>query len=80
MFQKNFNDFFYRNTFLDLNIKIINGEIHTSMYDKKDDFGFNIVNFPLLDGDMPRLPSYGIYISQLIQYVPMFWIFIKVER
>ncbi|KAK3104555.1 hypothetical protein FSP39_004928 [Pinctada imbricata] len=33
-----------------------------------DDFGFNIVNFPWLDGDVPRLPSYGIYISQLIRY------------
>ena len=54
--------------FLDLNIKIINGEIHTSVYDKRDDFGFNIVNFPWLDGDVPRLPSYGIYISQLIRY------------
>ncbi|KAK3096998.1 hypothetical protein FSP39_005494 [Pinctada imbricata] len=54
--------------FLDLNIKIVNGEIHTSVYDKRDDFGFNIVNFPWLDGDVPRLPSYGIYISQLIRY------------
>ena len=54
--------------FLDLNIKIVNGKIHTSVYDKRDDFGFNIVNFPWLDGDVPRLPSYGIYISQLIRY------------
>ncbi|KAK3105726.1 hypothetical protein FSP39_004293 [Pinctada imbricata] len=53
--------------FLDLNIKIVNGEIHTSVYDKRDDFGFNIVNFPWLDADVPRLPSYGIYISQLIR-------------
>ncbi|KAK3098297.1 hypothetical protein FSP39_018072 [Pinctada imbricata] len=53
--------------FLDLNIKIVNGEIHTSVYDKRDDFGFSIVNFPWLDGDVPRLPSYGIYISQLIR-------------
>ena len=54
--------------FLDLDIKIVNGEIQTSVYDKRDDFGFNIVNFPWLDGDVPRLPSYGIYISQLIRY------------
>ena len=26
-----------------------------------------IVNFPLLDGDDPRAPSYGVYISQLIR-------------
>ena len=34
------------------------------MYDKRDDF--DIVNFPFLDGDVPRRPSYGVYISQLI--------------
>ena len=27
---------------------------------------FEIVNFPFLDGDVPRSPSYGVYISQLI--------------
>ncbi|KAK3106627.1 hypothetical protein FSP39_023983 [Pinctada imbricata] len=54
--------------FLDLNIKIVNGEIHTSVYDKRDDFGFNTVNFSWLDGDVPRLPSYCIYISQLIRF------------
>ena len=27
---------------------------------------YDIVNFPFLDGDVPRCPSYGVYISQLI--------------
>ena len=36
------------------------------MYDKRDDFDFEIVNFPFLDGDVPRSTSYGDYISQLI--------------
>ena len=27
-----------------------------------------IVNFPFLDGDVPRFPSYGVYISQLIRF------------
>ena len=26
-------------------------------YDKRDDFGFEIVNFPFLDGDVPRSTS-----------------------
>ena len=30
------------------------------------DFDFNIVNFQFLDGDVPRRPSYGVCISQLI--------------
>ena len=35
---------------------------------KRDDLNFDIVNFPFLDGDVPRRPSYGVYISQLIRF------------
>ena len=38
------------------------------IYDKRDDFDFEIVNFPLLDVDVPRSTSYGGYISQLIRF------------
>ena len=55
-------------SFLDLNIKVIGNGIYTSVYDKRNDFGFPIVNFPWLSGDVPRLPSYGIYISQLVRF------------
>ena len=55
-------------SFLDLNIKVIGNEIHISFYDKRDDFGFLIVNFPWSSGDVPRLPSYGVYISQLVRF------------
>ena len=50
--------------FLDLNLSIT--KISSKIYDKRDDFNFEIVNFPFLDGDVPRSPSYGVYISQLI--------------
>ena len=60
------------NPFLDINIKVICSDIHTSVYDKRDDFGFPIVNFPWLSGDVPRLPSYGIYISQLVRFARCF--------
>ena len=33
-------------SFLDLNINVISSDSHTSVYDKRDDFGFPIVNFP----------------------------------
>ena len=29
---------------------------------------FKKVNFPFLDGGVPRSPSYGVYISQLIRF------------
>ena len=51
-----------------LNIKVIGKYIHTSVYDKRDDFGFPIVNFLWLSGNVHRLPSYGIYISQLVGF------------
>ena len=37
-----------------------------TIYDKRDDFDFEIVTFQFLDGDVPRSTSYGVYISQLI--------------
>ena len=52
--------------FLDLNLCISNGTVSTKIYDKRDNFDFDIVNFPFLDGDVPRRTSYGVYISQLI--------------
>ena len=51
---------------LDLNLCISNGTVSTKIYDKRDGFDFDIVNFPFLDGDVPRRTSYGVYISQLI--------------
>ena len=49
-------------------MSITNGHVNTKIYDKRDDFDFSIVNFPFLDGDVPRSTSYGIYISQLVRF------------
>ena len=54
--------------FLDLNLSITNGIISSKFYDKRDNFNFEIVNFPFLGGDVPRSSSYGVYISQLIRF------------
>ena len=35
----------------------------TKICDKRDDFDFDFVNFPFLDGDLPRSASCGVYIS-----------------
>ena len=48
--------------FLDLDLSITNGIVSTKIYDKRGDFNFEIVNFPFLDGDVPRSTSYGVYI------------------
>ena len=36
----------------------------TTIYDKRDTFNFNIVNFPFMDSNRP---AYGVYISQLLR-------------
>ena len=53
---------------MDLHLSISDGFVKTNIYDKRDDFDFDIVNFPFLDGDVPRWTSYGVYISQLIRF------------
>ena len=37
------------------------------LYDKRDNFNFNIVNFPYLSSNIPSGPAYGVYISQLVR-------------
>ena len=46
-------------------IEIENGKYHTTIFDKRDNFGFIIVNFPYLCSNIPTKPAYGVYISQL---------------
>ena len=53
---------------LDLDLSITNGMVSTKIYDKRDNFNFEIINFPFLDGDVSRSPSYGVYILQFIRF------------
>ena len=42
--------------------------IMTKLYDKRDAFGFHIVNFPFMLSNIPSAPAYGVYASQLIRF------------
>ena len=42
--------------------------ITTKLYEKRDAFGFHIVNFPFMSSNIPSAPDYGVYASQLIRY------------
>jgi hypothetical protein len=55
-------------SYLDLNINVTNQELITSIYDKRDDFPFKIVNFPDLSGNIPENGSYGVFIAQALRY------------
>ena len=62
------NTSYTKAAFLDLHLSISNDIASTRIYDKRDDFDFEIVNFPFLDGDVPRSTSYVVYICQLIRF------------
>ena len=62
------NTFDTKVAFLDLYLSISSDMISTKMYDEHREFDFEIVDFPFLDGDVPRSTSYGVYISQLIRF------------
>ena len=53
--------------FLDLHLSISNGFVSSKIYDKRDDFDCDKVNFPFLDGDVQSRLSYGVYVSKLIR-------------
>ena len=56
-------------SYLDLLLSIgRDGQVHTSIYDKRDDFNFQITNVPFLSSNIPSLPAYGVFIFQLIRY------------
>ena len=42
--------------------------VSTNIYDKRDDYDFEIVNFSFLNGYVPRSTSYGFYIPQRIRF------------
>ena len=54
--------------FLDMHLSISDNIVSTKIYDKRDDFDFEIGNFPFRYGDVPRSTSYGVIISQLIRF------------
>ena len=60
-----------KTAFLILHLLISNGFGSCKIYDKHNDFKFDIVNFPFLDGDVPHGPSYGVYISLLIRFASL---------
>ena len=47
--------------FLDLHIYISNGFVSSKIHGKRDDFNFDIVNFPFLDGDVPCRVIFSTY-------------------
>ena len=56
-----------KTTFLDLTISIYRGKFYIKLYDIRNDYNFEVINYPFLDGNIPKGQSYGIFISQLVR-------------
>ena len=54
-------------TFLDMAISLHRGKFEHCLYDKRDDFNFSVISYPFLSGNIPKVPSYGVYSSQLLR-------------
>jgi hypothetical protein len=56
-------------SFLDIYLEIEDsGQLSTKIYDKRDDFNFEIINFPNMCSNIPASDVYSVYISQLIRF------------
>ena len=54
--------------YLDLTISVYRGKYFYKSYDKRNDFGFEIINYPDIRGNAPKKPAYGVFISQLVRF------------
>ena len=54
--------------FLDFQLVIENGIVSTSIFDKRDAFDFQIINFPTFTDNIPIISSYGVFICELVDY------------
>jgi hypothetical protein len=55
-------------SYLDILLNIdSNSRLTTTLYDKRDDFNFAMVNFPFLYSNISLSPAYDVYISQFIR-------------
>ena len=54
--------------YLDLKLTTENTRLIISLYDKRDNFSFDIVNYPYIDSCIPKKSALGVYMSQLIRY------------
>ena len=62
------NDEDSRANVLDLSVSIRDGNFKVNVYDKRDDFPFQIVQFSGKDSNIPRSTTLGVFQSQVIRY------------
>ena len=59
---------YHYDTFLDLNIRIFQGDFVIGIYHKVDDFNFEVINYPFLDSNIHSQIGYNAFYSQLVRF------------
>ena len=54
-------------TYLDLCVSIYQGKYNFKSYDKRNDFPFDVINYPYKNSNIPTIPAYGVFTSQLVR-------------
>ena len=54
-------------SYLDILISICGNNYVTEVYDKRDNFSFEIINFRFMSSNIPANPTYGVYTSHLVR-------------
>ena len=54
--------------YLDMTISVYRGKYFFKSFDKRNGFGFEIINYPDIRGNIPKKPAYGVFISQLVRF------------
>ena len=57
-----------KTNFLDLTISIHREKFCVILLDKKDDYSFEVINYPFLNGNISKNQSYSVFISQLVRF------------
>ena len=65
---------------MDLHLSLSDGFVKTKIYDKRDDFDFDIVNFPFLDSDIPPIVFIFLNLFDLLEFLDMLVTLILVIR
>ena len=55
-------------TFLDIEVNVEGDQFKTKTYNKRENYKFEIVNYPDLSGNIPHGAAYSVYTSQVIRY------------
>ena len=63
---KKANSFDTKSPLLDLDLSLMNVIASSKIYDRREDFNLEIVNFPFIGGNIRHSPSCGVYISKFI--------------